>query len=310
MLGSVATHLVVIVILVLYGRLFPPPKAPPPRRPGEHVTLIYPLPAELTQKEPNRGPRSKMFLGEAEPVKPLKLFTPKSIPSAPPPPPPSKGDLSREEKPPQIVPNPEPTLSTTLAPLIQQPPPPAPPKLALENVDKGPAGKQGPLQPGLLAQQHPGNVIDGAVRDLSRNAARGGAAVGDGFGGGAVDGFTLPSPGNSGSNLELLSDPKGVDFRPYLARILASVRRNWYAVLPESARLGMVRGRVAIQFIIVRNGNVSKLVIADASGYETLDRAAVAGISASNPFPPLPPEFRGNEVRLQFTFLYNIAVKR
>jgi TonB family protein len=129
-------------------------------------------------------------------------------------------------------------------------------------------------------------------------------AVGDGVGAGAAS-LVSPSAGNIGSGLELLSDPKGVDFRPYLTQILNSVRRNWYAVIPESARLGLERGRTAIQFIIVRNGDVPKLVIASSSQSHPLDRAAVAGISASLPFPPLPSEFSGSEVRLQFVFLYN-----
>jgi TonB family protein len=68
----------------------------------------------------------------------------------------------------------------------------------------------------------------------------------------------------------------------------------------------MSRGRVAIQFIISRNGGVPKLVIADSSNVKPLDQAAVAGISASVPFQPLPVEYSGNEVRLQFVFLYNV----
>jgi outer membrane biosynthesis protein TonB len=51
------------------------------------------------------------------------------------------------------------------------------------------------------------------------------------------------------------------------------------------------------------------LVIANSSGTQSLDRAAVAGISASNPFPPLPAEFPGSDVRLQFVFLYNVKTK-
>ncbi len=39
-------------------------------------------------------------------------------------------------------------------------------------------------------------------------------------------GFTChPQPGRTGSSLELMSDPMGADFRPYLIRILALVRR-------------------------------------------------------------------------------------
>jgi TonB family protein len=97
----------------------------------------------------------------------------------------------------------------------------------------------------------------------------------------------------------------GVDFWPYLIKVLSSVRRNWFAVIPESANLGRT-GRVVIQFAINRDGSVPKLVIAGPSGADALDRAAVAGISASNPFPPLPNEFKGSQVRLQFVFKYNV----
>jgi TonB family protein len=101
-----------------------------------------------------------------------------------------------------------------------------------------------------------------------------------------------------------MSDPLGVDFKPYLMQILALVRKNWFAVIPESARLGN-RGVVQLQFIIDRSGQVPKLVIATPSGSQALDRAAVAGISASVPFPPLPNQFKGQQIRLQFAFRYN-----
>jgi TonB family protein len=124
--------------------------------------------------------------------------------------------------------------------------------------------------------------------------------------GGIGPGFNIPpAPGRTATALELQSDPQGVDFKPYLIRILASVKRNWLTIIPESARLGRV-GRVQIQFAIARDGSVPKLVIAMPSGTEALDRAAVAGVSASTPFPPLPKDFQGDQVRLQFTFRYNM----
>ena len=152
----------------------------------------------------------------------------------------------------------------------------------------------------------PNASVSEAVRSIARGGAGGGVVVGDAGVGGLGEGLNLPpSPGRQGSNLELLSDPMGVDFRPYLIRILATVRRNWFAVMPESAKLGR-QGRVAIQFAIARDGSVPKLVIVMNSGTDALDRAAVAGISASNPFPPLPGEFKGSQVRLQFNFAYNL----
>lgn len=113
-----------------------------------------------------------------------------------------------------------------------------------------------------------------------------------------------PRPGAPGSRLELVSDPQGVDFKPYLIQVLAAVRRNWFAVFPESARLGQ-RGRVVIVFSILRNGRVGKLVFGSESGISGLDRAAVAGVSASDPFPPLPEAFRGDRIELRMAFAYN-----
>jgi TonB family protein len=165
-------------------------------------------------------------------------------------------------------------------------------------------GQDGELKLGSLRlNARPDEVIEAATQNLITSG--GTQIVGDGVHSSGTGGALPPSPGNRGSTLELLSDPKGVDFRPYLIQVLAAVRRNWYAVIPESARLGMARGRVAIQFIVSKEGMVPKLVIADSSGTAHLDRAAVAGISASVPFQPLPPEFNGKEIRLQFVFLYN-----
>jgi TonB family protein len=108
-----------------------------------------------------------------------------------------------------------------------------------------------------------------------------------------------------GSALELQTDPQGADLRPYLTRILAIVRRNWFSVLPDSARIGVLRGRTVLQFVVNRDGSVPRLVIADSSGVQPLDRAAVAGLSMSNPLPPLPGDFKGGFIRLQFSFNYN-----
>jgi outer membrane biosynthesis protein TonB len=51
---------------------------------------------------------------------------------------------------------------------------------------------------------------------------------------------------------------------------------------------------------------VLKLVYAEQSGSRPLDEAAVAGISASNPFPPLPTEFKGERIVVQLNFAYNM----
>ncbi len=107
----------------------------------------------------------------------------------------------------------------------------------------------------------------------------------------------------------ILSDTQGVDFGPYLARIVYIVRRNWYAEIPESARLGE-KGRVAIIFEILKGGSVPQIRVVASSGSDPLDRAAVAGIRDSAHFPPLPQEFTGNHLVLEFIFLYNLGSGR
>jgi TonB family protein len=199
-----------------------------------------------------------------------------------------------------IVPSPVPPVAAP-----PPPPPPEKPKLAFESVG-APAPRTAPNPNAQVPM--PNNSVQQALRNpLPSGGGGGGIVVGDiGTELNPVPGINQPeTAGRVGSNLQLLSDAKGVDFKPYLVQVLQSVRRNWMAIIPESARMGR-RGRVLIQFIIDKQGGVPKLVIAEASGTEALDRAAVAGISASYPFPPLPANYQGDQIRLQLAFSYNI----
>jgi TonB family protein len=98
----------------------------------------------------------------------------------------------------------------------------------------------------------------------------------------------------------------GVDFGPYLQRVLHAVRQNWYAIIPESAMPPLLkRGKVSIEFSILKNGRIAGMTYVAPSGDVALDRAAYGGITASDPFGPLPTEFSGQSLRLRFTFFYN-----
>jgi TonB family protein len=107
----------------------------------------------------------------------------------------------------------------------------------------------------------------------------------------------------------MLTPTEGVDFTSYLARVLASVQRNWYAVMPESARLGD-QGRVVLQFRIMRDGSVpdAEPQLMAGSGKLPLDRAAASSIRASSPFEPLPSAFSSPFIELRFIFLYNLPL--
>ncbi len=179
-------------------------------------------------------------------------------------------------------------------------PPPPPPKkddgLQLEDVPK-------PAQsPGHLAMATPQEMLDQAARAAAQGRSRG-QITGPGD---SIGQFSNPNSNFSLEGPTILSDTQGVDFGPYLARIVRVVRENWYAVMPESARLGQ-KGIVAIEFSILKDGRVPGLELVRTSGSQALDGAANASIHASVPFPPLPEEFKGNELKLRFIFLYNMG---
>jgi TonB family protein len=304
---SVAVHAVAIVVLLSMPRaVFQSPKT------QRIIPLIAPL-TEPTQIAPNRDKITKSF--NVESLKPQpRIHSPS--------PPPARHFKAAEfskpsPKPSQAAPMLEPPSIQTAAGsgpklpegVAQAPPPPQiqteeKPKLAFEPPGSQLSGSgQSSGKIGV-----PSTSVSDAMRNLAHGGGGGGMVVGDAdVDGGVGAAITQPgAPRKQGSNIELLSDPLGVDFRPYLLQILQTVRRNWFSVMPDSAKMGR-RAKVLIQFAIARDGIVTKVVVAGNSGVESLDRAAVASISMSNPFPPLPTEFRGNVVKLQFTFAYNSA---
>jgi TonB family protein len=218
-------------------------------------------------------------------------------------------ELSRGAPPsPPPAPTPTPPQGGPPAPSTQaQAQPPAPKAepqmnagLRLEDVAPGSRGGAGKFQ---VPSMTPGQMLQQSMRGSSRG---GSSESGSGGGGDSDLEFNNLHPNFSTTMPTILSDTKGVDFGPYLARIVHIVRRNWISVIPESARLGE-RGRVGIVFEILKDGSVPQLRLVASSGSDPLDRAAMTGVHASAPFPPLPQEFTGQHLVLQFIFLYNLA---
>jgi TonB family protein len=311
-IGSLLVHAAIAGLLILLAHL---PSGPPPPEEDvaaelQHATRLVAPPLKLTQPEPTRGKAAdqvnldELLAKSPAPVVPPRPFQPPSPPAPAPAP----------RAAPPAIPAPPKIEAATRGP--QLPPPgvdvPAPPpriqteepKLTMQNVGTPSGASNRHFDFGKMP------IHPLTVEEAARNAARdsgAGMEVEDPeqYAPNRPDAFgRLPSPYRNLVTPQLLSDPHGINFRPYLIQVLLAVKKNWLAVIPESARMGR-RGYVTLQFIIARDGTVPKLVIASPSGTEAFDRAAVAGVSASNPFPPLPSEFPGNEIRVQFGFTYN-----
>ncbi len=142
-------------------------------------------------------------------------------------------------------------------------------------------------------------------------AAAAAAANRRGYGGPGQAG-DYGSPGRSGAKAldqaEILTDTMGVDFGPYLTRIVQIVKQNWYTLMPPSVYPPILKqGKLSIEFVILKDGKVSNMAVRTSSGDVPLDRAAWASITASTPFPPLPKEFPGQILGLRFYYFYNLT---
>jgi TonB family protein len=198
-------------------------------------------------------------------------------------------------------------------PAAQQAPAPSPPAAAQNQpaqqqpsqTNPQMAQLQPPAKPNVADEfsKYSGSMSAGsAIQEAARAAAekRGGSGT---AGDNGDFGLGTGAHGRQLGNLEVLSDTQGVDFGPYLQRVLRDVKMNWYNAIPESAQ--MKHGNLVIEFAITKDGKVAGMKLVAPSGDVPLDRAAWAGIVGSNPFPPLPSEFGGQFLALRFRFFYN-----
>jgi TonB family protein len=200
--------------------------------------------------------------------------------------------------------------------VAQQQPPPAPQQSPQQNNN---SGLVAPAQNPQIAQMHAppqgnrptpsfstpmtaGSAIEQAARAAAANRGR--------YGGGEGGDYGLSQGRNGAKTLdqaEILTDTMGVDFGPYLARIVEIVRTNWYHVMPPSVYPPILKqGKLSLTFFILKDGRMDGLNIQTPSGDVALDRAALASITASHPFPPLPREFPGQNLGLRFYYFYNL----
>ncbi len=288
-MASVIAHLSVILLVAWQPKWFQAITAPARQTdPTERRMVFLYLPPDLHRiDEPPKTPipsdKDRMARGPALHVDPRALRIP---------------EIQGESKIPEVQAPREENLPASPQPQRSQP------QLSARMEDApGPQASPGAGKLPLPLSS-PGKMIEESVRGSADSR-------GSGISGGSASpyGYENPNSGFSTPGPVILSDTQGVNFSPYLNRILFTVRRNWYAVIPESARLGQ-KGRVVIRFHILRDGSVPppEPILFSSSGADPLDRAALSAIHTSSPFPPLPEAFTGPYILLQFTFLYNLPL--
>jgi outer membrane biosynthesis protein TonB len=295
---SVAVHIGLIIFIIFIPKMFPPhvPTTKEIELASKSLGITYISPDEIPAMPPGPpGPKvniNKKVLNKVAPPRPES-----HAPVAPP-----------------SIPNPEqpkPELPTAPTPHASANPPvsvPVQPNPQPSQVLPVPAPKSGHLNLNLPSAS-PGKQLQSQIQDQIQrgggtvyNPGAGGGAGGGGGGGGGHGGMQNMQPG-----AQILTDTQGVDFNSYLQRLLATVKRNWYTVMPESALMGD-KGIVMLTFKINRDGSVPlpDPNLERTSGKQPLDTAALSSIRTSSPFEPLPPAFKGDFIELRFIYFYNI----
>ncbi len=198
------------------------------------------------------------------------------------------------------APNP-PQQQAQAAPAAPAPQSPAPATQPLQTqqqaTEEAPAPKPQPRNPDFNTSSSAGD----AIRQAARAAAQGGGQSSGDFGAGVA-----PHHPGLNAGVDILSDTLGVDFGPYMQRVIAATYRAWLPIIPESARPPLLKqGKVGIEFKIMPDGSVKQMILRFPSGDVALDRAAWGGITGASPYPPLPKEFKGPYLALRFGFYYN-----
>lgn len=267
--AAIAVHLLLVAAALLLPRLTPPPK------PLEFVPVTV-IPAQALGVKRPAPPRTAPRPAETAKEEPA----PEAAPPAPTPKP-------REEEPPR----PEPKTSEKVPVLAEkvdkkkpEPVKPAPADTAAKPIPgtkKPAAADKAPPASGKTAgsaQGSPNSPPNAtASGETGDQAGRRGAATGTPLGTTAF-----------GSRVGV--DNPDFTYGYYLDRLLSLIDANW---VRPSLGSGI---RAIVSFHIQRDGTLTGLKVAESSGYNSFDLAALRAVQNASPFPPLPRAYNHDDL--------------
>ena len=126
----------------------------------------------------------------------------------------------------------------------------------------------------------------GSSGQLSRGTSTGGTGnVGNPGGGGGAPG------------IDALREP---DFGPYMRELQRRIKLNWDPPKGNESKT------VVLLFKIARDGRLLSSKVHRSSGLPSADQAALKAVELTAPFRPLPADFKGQSIDIQFTFDYRV----
>lgn len=128
--------------------------------------------------------------------------------------------------------------------------------------------------------------------------------VPSGPGAGGSGGSSSGSGGGSGggNGVSIGAGSGGFGDSWYAKAVERRISENWLRSLfgPSST----IKYQAIVSFLINANGNITDVRIEKSSGNSTVDLSATRAVTASNPLPPVPSEYRGQTLKIMAYFEY------
>jgi TonB family protein len=194
-------------------------------------------------------------------------------------------------------PTPQPPAQQPAPQQAKQTPPPQPLPQHPQQQAIVDAPKPAPTRPNFgNPNQSAGDTIRSAAQAAAQNRGDGGD-----FGAGVPVAHQGLNTG-----VDILSDTMGVNFDPYLKRIIYEIYHTWLPLIPEEARPPLNKqGETLIRFTILPDGRIGGMTLDGSTHDQAIDRAAWGSITGVGQFPALPKEFHGPNLELRIHYLVN-----
>lgn len=144
-----------------------------------------------------------------------------------------------------------------------------------------------------------GSRTGAPVPSLSPGKGGGNSSLGrnTGSSGGGSGNKGNPGGGGGAPGIDALREP---DFGPYMRELQRRIKMNWDPPKGNESK------RVVLLFKIAKDGRLLSCRVSKSSGLPSADQAALKAVELTAPFRPLPADFKGQSIDIQFTFDYNV----
>ena len=132
---------------------------------------------------------------------------------------------------------------------------------------------------------------------LSPSAGGGSGQLARGSSGGGTGNIGNPGGGGGAPGIDALREP---DFGPYMRELQRRIKLNWDPPKGNESKT------VILMFKIAKDGRLLSCKVNKSSGLPSADQAALKAVELTAPFRPLPADFKGQSIDIQFTFDYRV----